>query len=120
MLHSAQAAPGTIPDELRRMLWPQPGSALSPLLVSLEDGGHGHQMAAVRHRGGNRAWWSLSSKGTTQWGSASASASLLLFYVAVPDETLDFEVRMSPLIIPINVQGLRGFNRPFSAHAALM
>lgn len=49
------------------MLWPQPDNAVTIThLVSLEDDDHGHQMAAVSHHGANRAWWSLSSEGTTQ------------------------------------------------------
>lgn len=47
--------------------------------VSLEDHDHVHKMAAVSHHGANRAWWNLSSEGTTQWGSATVSLPLLLF-----------------------------------------
>lgn len=61
------------------MLWPQPGSAVTiTYLVSLEDDGHGHQMAAVTRYGANRAWGNLSSEGTAQRASALVSVSLLL------------------------------------------
>lgn len=77
---------------------------LSP--VSVEGDGCGHQMAAVSHRGASRAWLSLSREGTAQPASASVSASLLLFYVALSAETLHLQMRILPVKCPVGCNRL--------------